>query len=101
MKSLVKIIAWVAVALLGATALGTIAFHRGEPINATWFVLAAGCFYVVAYRCTRRSSRRNFWRWTIHERRRRNCATMDATLSPLINGFFSAIISQPLPARVR
>jgi len=50
MKSLVKIIAWVAVALLGATALGTIAFHRGEPINATWFVLAAGCFYVVAYR---------------------------------------------------
>ena len=24
--------------------------HRGEPINATWFVLAAVCFYLVAYR---------------------------------------------------
>jgi len=31
-------------------ALGTIAFHRGEPINATWFVLAAACSYLVAYR---------------------------------------------------
>jgi carbon starvation protein len=50
MRSLVKIIVWVAVALVGATALGTIAFHRGEPINATWFVLAAACFYLVAYR---------------------------------------------------
>ncbi len=50
MKSLVKIVVWVAVAFLGAAALGTIAFHRGEPINATWFVLAAGCFYAVAYR---------------------------------------------------
>jgi carbon starvation protein len=27
-----------------------VALHRGEPINATWFVLAAACFYVVAYR---------------------------------------------------
>ena len=36
--------------MLGAIALATIAFHRGEPINATWFVLAAGCFYLVAYR---------------------------------------------------
>jgi len=36
--------------VLGAIALATIAFHRGEPINATWFVLAAGCFYLVAYR---------------------------------------------------
>jgi carbon starvation protein len=41
---------WTAVAALGAVALSTIAFHRGEPINATWFVLAAACFYLVAYR---------------------------------------------------
>ena len=41
---------WTAVAALGAVALGTIAFHRGEPINATWFVLAAACSYLVAYR---------------------------------------------------
>ena len=25
-------------------------FHRGEPLNATWFVLAAVCCYLVAYR---------------------------------------------------
>jgi carbon starvation protein len=45
-----QILIWTAVAALGAVALATIAFHRGEPINATWFVLAAGCSYLVAYR---------------------------------------------------
>jgi carbon starvation protein len=47
---LLQILIWTAVAALGAVALGTIAFHRGEPINATWFVLAAACSYLVAYR---------------------------------------------------
>jgi carbon starvation protein len=50
LKRLIRTLIWVALALLGAVALATIAFHRGEPINATWFVLAAGCFYLVAYR---------------------------------------------------
>jgi carbon starvation protein len=50
MKKILSIIVWIAVALVGAVALATIAFHRGEPINATWFVLAAACFFVVAYR---------------------------------------------------
>ena len=50
MKRLLQIVIWTAVAALGAVALGTIAFHRGEPINATWFVLAAACSYLVAYR---------------------------------------------------
>ena len=50
MRKFLSILAWIVVALVGAAALGTIAFHRGEPINATWFVLAAGCFYLVAYR---------------------------------------------------
>ena len=50
MKRLLLILIWTAVAALGAVALGTIAFHRGEPINATWFVLAAACSYLVAYR---------------------------------------------------
>jgi len=49
-KRLLLILIWTAVAALGAVALGTIAFHRGEPINATWFVLAAACSYLVAYR---------------------------------------------------
>ncbi len=46
----VKVLMWIAVATVGAVALSTVALHRGEPINATWFVLAAACFYVVAYR---------------------------------------------------
>ncbi|MGB8325427.1 MAG: carbon starvation CstA family protein [Candidatus Acidiferrum sp.] len=50
MKKTAKVLLWIAVATVGAVALSTVALHRGEPINATWFVLAAGCFYLVAYR---------------------------------------------------
>jgi carbon starvation protein len=50
MKPMLKTLAWIAVGLLGAGALATIAFQRGEPINATWFVVAAVCCYAVAYR---------------------------------------------------
>ena len=49
-KRTLRVLLWLAVAALGATALATIALHRGEPINATWFVLAAACSYLVAYR---------------------------------------------------
>ena len=50
MKRVLKTLLWIAVAALAAAALATIALHRGEPINATWFVLAAACSYLVAYR---------------------------------------------------
>src|SRR5215467_11711167 len=50
MKKIVSVLVWVAVALLGAGALSAIALHRNEKISATWFVLAAVCFYLVAYR---------------------------------------------------
>jgi carbon starvation protein len=50
MKRAVKFILWLAVAITGAGALGGIALHRGEPLNATWFVVAAVCCYLVAYR---------------------------------------------------
>ena len=50
MKPLVRISIWVIVALLGAGALGRIAFDRGESLNAIWFVVAALCCYLVAYR---------------------------------------------------
>jgi carbon starvation protein len=50
MKKVLGVLAWAIVAVVGGVALGTIALHRGEPISATWFVLAAGCSYVVAYR---------------------------------------------------
>lgn len=45
-----RVIIWVAVSIAGAGALGAIASHRGEPLNATWFVVAAVCCYLVAYR---------------------------------------------------
>ncbi len=41
---------WIAVALLGATALGGIALSRGESINALWFIAAALCVHAIAYR---------------------------------------------------
>src|SRR5260370_17785131 len=50
MKRLFAIIVWLGVTLLGAGALAKIAFDRGEPLNATWFVVAAVCCYLVAYR---------------------------------------------------
>lgn len=50
MKRALQILLWVAVAATAAIALATIALHRREPINATWFVLAAACSYLVAYR---------------------------------------------------
>ena len=50
MKRVFVIVIWLAVALLGAGAFAKIAFDRGERLNATWFVVAAVCCYLVAYR---------------------------------------------------
>jgi len=50
MKRVLKIAVWTGIALLGAGALSAIALHRGEALNATWFVVAAGCCYLVAFR---------------------------------------------------
>ncbi|MCX7064885.1 MAG: carbon starvation protein A, partial [Proteobacteria bacterium] len=41
---------WFGVALLGACALGGIALHRGETINALWIITAAVCVYALGYR---------------------------------------------------
>jgi carbon starvation protein len=50
MKRIVSGVGWLAVACLGAGALGAIALSRGEPVNGIFFVAAAGCTYLVAYR---------------------------------------------------
>ena len=50
MKKALGTAVWVAVAIAGATALAKIAVYRGEALSATWFVIAAGCCYLVAYR---------------------------------------------------
>src|SRR5690606_39117001 len=41
---------WILVALVGACAVGGIAIHRGETINAMWIVVAALCVYSLGYR---------------------------------------------------
>ncbi len=41
---------WIAIACLGAWAIGLIATSRGESINAIWFVAAAVCVYAIGYR---------------------------------------------------
>src|SRR5512144_2221315 len=50
MNKAASILGWLAVAVIGAFALGTIALHRGETINAVWLVVAALCVYLIAYR---------------------------------------------------
>ncbi|MGH9701743.1 MAG: carbon starvation CstA family protein, partial [Candidatus Acidiferrales bacterium] len=50
LKKLLRIGIWVAIALGGATGLASIAFERNEPLNGFWFVVAAACTYLVAYR---------------------------------------------------
>ena len=47
---LIRAASWTAVAVAGAAAFGGIALHRGESINALWFVVAAVCTYLVGYR---------------------------------------------------
>ncbi|HET8731994.1 MAG TPA: carbon starvation CstA family protein [Moraxellaceae bacterium] len=41
---------WFLVAVTGAMALGVLALHRGESVNALWLVVAAVCVYLIAYR---------------------------------------------------
>lgn len=50
MNKHLKQLLWVAIAVLGAGAVGGIALHRGESINAIWFITAAVCVYALAYR---------------------------------------------------
>src|SRR2546428_4029925 len=50
MRKALVIVVWTAIALLGAGALASIAFTRGEPVSAIWFVLAAACPFLLAYR---------------------------------------------------
>jgi carbon starvation protein len=50
MPNFLRILIWLAVAVLGALAVATIALHRGEQINALWLVVAAVCSYALGYR---------------------------------------------------
>ncbi len=50
MPKILRVVLWIAISLLGALALATIALHRGEQINAMWLVVAAVATYAVGYR---------------------------------------------------
>ncbi len=50
MGKLLKTVAWVLVACIGAFALAGVALRRGEAINSAWLVAAAVCTYLAAYR---------------------------------------------------
>ncbi len=50
MIRVLKILFWLGIALLGATAVGVAAFARGEPINALWIVTAGLCTAAISYR---------------------------------------------------
>jgi carbon starvation protein len=50
MNKTLAILGWGAVAVLGSVAVGAVALHRGEPINALWLVAAATCCYALGYR---------------------------------------------------
>ncbi|ROZ93772.1 carbon starvation CstA family protein [Gordonia sp. OPL2] len=45
-----KKILFAVIGLIGAISWAIVAFVRGETVNAVWFVLAAVCTYVIAYR---------------------------------------------------
>jgi carbon starvation protein len=50
MKKTLANLMWFLVALAGAWAYATLAFHRGEPLNSTYILIAAVCSYVIGYR---------------------------------------------------
>lgn len=43
-------VVWLAVALAGAGAYALVAFHRGEPLNSAYILIAALCSYALGYR---------------------------------------------------
>src|ERR687895_2052744 len=50
MSSVLSVVAWIGIAVVGAAAFGAIAMSRGETISAAWLVIAGVCTYLVAYR---------------------------------------------------
>ncbi|MBF7142993.1 MULTISPECIES: carbon starvation CstA family protein [Pseudomonas] len=49
-NSLARHLPWLALAVIGAWALGVVALRRGESVNALWIVVASVAIYLVAYR---------------------------------------------------
>src|SRR5690348_13725448 len=50
MKSIAVKLFWVALAVFGAFAYGTLALYRGEGLNSAYILIAALCSYAIGYR---------------------------------------------------
>jgi carbon starvation protein len=49
-KNLWRVLGWSAVSGVGAASIATLAWSRGEPVNALWMVVAALCVFALGYR---------------------------------------------------
>jgi carbon starvation protein len=49
-RSWLKTALWLAIIILCVVAFASLAFHRGEQVNALWVVVASVCIFAVAYR---------------------------------------------------
>jgi carbon starvation protein len=49
-KKFLSTLFWLFIAVAGAWAFATLAFHRGEPINSSYILIAAVCTYAIGYR---------------------------------------------------
>src|SRR5471030_2475414 len=49
-KKTLRIVGWSAVSGLGAASIATLAWSRGEPVNALWMVVATLCVFAIGYR---------------------------------------------------
>jgi carbon starvation protein len=47
---LIRTLVWLAIALTGAFAVAVLALRRGEPVSASYLVIAAVCTFVIGYR---------------------------------------------------
>jgi len=50
MKKIFAPLFWLLLALAGAVAYATLAFHRSEPVNSAYILIAAICTYAIGYR---------------------------------------------------
>ena len=82
----------------GPGALGAIALSRGEPVNGVWFVVAAGCMYLVGLPLLLGLHRRpGARRSTTPAPLRPSASTTGATSCPPTSGWCSAITSPRSP----
>ena len=50
MNRALRLVPWLATAILGAGALATVALNNGEKVSAAWLLTAAVCTYLIGYR---------------------------------------------------